>query len=431
VSYQALDENSVITYLQKTAEQVPKLAEQGTPVAAREVGDGNLNQVFIVDTIIDSDIDSDLIDAGTNTIILKQALPYLRVAGEDWQLTRERMRFETQALLRYGELTPALVPTIYHHDLDMSLVVMEYLDNFEVMRKPLTEGKRFADFASNIATFMAQSHFFTSDAFLSSAEKKAQQAAFINPELCKLQEDFVFTNPFMSSEENRWNPQLEPDIIKLRQDGKLKTIINRVKRDYMTNAQAMLHGDLHTGSLMVSGSQTGNTLKVIDPEFAFYGPVAYDVGTLFANLVLAAAAQVHHTPDEKARREYQGYLLTHIPTIWQQYATTFDQLWQDNNQGDLSPKAYWDFDGGAEAFAAFRQQYIQDILTNSALHGGCELLRRLMGIVSVYDLSSIEDESVRVIAERQALHIARKWLTTPITDASQLAELASHIIVNA
>ena len=415
MSYQALDETSVVAYLQKTAEHAPKLAEQlGASLSAREVGDGNLNQVFIVDT-------------GNSTIILKQALPYLRVAGEDWQLTRERMRFETQALLRYGDLTPELVPAIYHHDLNMSLVVMEYLDDFEVMRKPLTEGKRFANFASNIATFMAQSHFFTSDAFLSSAEKKAQQAAFINPELCKLQEDFVFTNPFIASEENRWNPQLEPDIIALRQDGTLKTIINRVKTDYMNNAQAMLHGDLHTGSLMVSDTD----LKVIDPEFAFYGPVAYDIGTLFANIVLAAASQVHHTSNEQARRDYQGYLLEHIPTIWQQYATMFDQLWQDNNQGDLSPAPYWDFDGGAEAFAEFRQQYLQDILKNSALHGGCELLRRLMGIVSVYDLSSIADESVRVIAERHALHIAKKWLTTPITQASQLAELASQIIVNA
>lgn len=415
MSYQALNEKSAVDYLQETAKQVSTLAEQlEPPLSAREVGDGNLNQVFIVDT-------------GKNTLILKQALPYLRVAGEDWQLTRERMRFETQALLRYGELTPELVPTIYHHDLEMSLVVMEYLDNFEVMRKPITEGKRFANFADNIATFMARSHFFTSDAFLSSAEKKAQQAAFINPELCKLQEDFVFTNPFMTSEENRWNPQLEPDISTLRQDGQLKTIINHVKTDYMTNAQAMLHGDLHTGSLMVNDT----ALKVIDPEFAFYGPVAYDVGTLFANIVLAAASQVHHTADEKARQEYQQYLLEHIPTIWQQYATLFDQLWQDHNEGDLSPKAYWDFDSGEAAFAEFRQQYIQDILKNSALHGGCELLRRLMGIVSVYDLSSITDESMRVIAERQALHIAKKWLTTPITDASQLAELARQIILDA
>ena len=34
----------------------------------------------------------------------------------------------------------------------------------------------------------------------------------------------------------------------------------------MTNAQALLHGDLHTGSVFVRDDST----KVIDPEFAFY-----------------------------------------------------------------------------------------------------------------------------------------------------------------
>ena len=35
----------------------------------------------------------------------------------------------------------------------------------------------------------------------------------------------------------------------------------------MTNAQALIHGDLHTGSVFVKGDST----KVIDPEFAFMG----------------------------------------------------------------------------------------------------------------------------------------------------------------
>lgn len=56
-------------------------------VTAEEVGDGNLNQVFIVRVAA----------AGGTGIVLKQALPYLRVAGEGWPLTRERMRFETQS----------------------------------------------------------------------------------------------------------------------------------------------------------------------------------------------------------------------------------------------------------------------------------------------------------------------------------------------
>ncbi|MEM7734156.1 MAG: S-methyl-5-thioribose kinase [Deinococcota bacterium] len=425
MSYQPLDDQSVITYLQQTAPQVGRLASQigiDNALHAREVGDGNLNQVFIV--TVGSQ------DSPSATIIVKQALPYLRVSGEGWPLSRERMRFETQALLKYSELMPELVPEIYHHDLEMSLVVMEYLDGFEVMRGPITKGQRFPNFAINIAEFTARSHFFTSDAYLTSANKKAAQAAFINPELCKLQEDFVFTNPFMTSPENNWNPLLEPDIIKLRGNATLKVTINQTKYDYMTNAQAMLHGDLHTGSLMVQGDE----LKIIDPEFAFYGPQAYDVGTLLANIVLGAASQVHHTPDEAARQDYQAYLLDLIEPIWQHYAQTFDRLWQDHTAagtgGDLSPASYWEFAGGAEAFTSYRHNYLQDVLASTARHGGCELLRRLMGIVSVAELSSIPDDNIRVIAERQVLDIASEWLSVPVTSINMLADAARHVILD-
>lgn len=51
----------------------------------------------------------------------------------------------------------------------------------------------------------------------------------------------------------------------------------------MTNAQALLHGDLHTGSVFVRKDST----KVIDPEFAFYGPMGYNVGNVMANLMFA------------------------------------------------------------------------------------------------------------------------------------------------
>ena len=52
---------------------------------ASEVGDGNLNLVFIIEGL----------DNPQHSVVLKQALPYLRVAGDSWPLTRERMRFET------------------------------------------------------------------------------------------------------------------------------------------------------------------------------------------------------------------------------------------------------------------------------------------------------------------------------------------------
>ena len=43
----------------------------------------------------------------------------MQVAGESWPLTRERMRYETQALLKYNELAPGLVPVVYDFDEEM------------------------------------------------------------------------------------------------------------------------------------------------------------------------------------------------------------------------------------------------------------------------------------------------------------------------
>lgn len=58
----------------------------------------------------------------------------------------------------------------------------------------------------------------------------------------------------------------------------------------MTKSQALLHGDLHTGSIMVTDSQT----RVFDPEFAFYGPMGFDIGAIIGNLLLNFAAQEGH-----------------------------------------------------------------------------------------------------------------------------------------
>ena len=57
----------------------------------------------------------------------------------------------------------------------------------------------------------------------------------------------------------------------------------------MAENRALCHGDLHPGSIMVN--QDEGTVKIIDPEFAVYGPPGLDVGSLLSGFVLAA---VHH-----------------------------------------------------------------------------------------------------------------------------------------
>lgn len=395
MSYRPLDSLSVIDYLRDVAGLDGVLDRRG-PMVAAEVGDGNLNQVFIVTHQEDP----------AQSVVLKQALPYLRVAGEDWPLTRERMRFETQALLKHNELAPGLAPVVFHADDEMSLVVMENLSDLAVMRRPLVARQRFPHFADHISTFLARTLFFTSDLYLTGIEKKELQATFINPHLCKIQEDFVFTNPFMTSSENQWNPLLEEEVRAVRQDGALKVALAHIKEGFMTHAQALIHSDLHTGSIMVNGEKT----KVIDPEFAFMGPMGFDVGAVLENLVLNHLSHFAHTPDPEQRADYQAYLLEMIRQIWTQFAQKFDALWADHNQGELAPNAYWDFPGGDAAFAEFRRGYIQRILRDVAGYGGAKFLRRMMGIVSVWDISSIEDPARRAVAERLAIRSGRRWV---------------------
>ena len=152
MAYHALDETTLIDHLRSRPAVVQRFT-RGAQLSVKEAGDGNLNLVFIVSNR----------DEPGQAVIAKQALHYLRAAGESWPLTRERMRFESQAMQACNRLCPGLVPEIYYY------------------------------------TFLARSLFFTSDFFLPAVQKKEMQARFINPYMNKLQADFVYTNTSISS----------------------------------------------------------------------------------------------------------------------------------------------------------------------------------------------------------------------------------------
>ena len=161
MAYRPLDETTVVEFIAQRP-SMANIFSRFDALTVSEVGDGNLNLVFIIDND----------EAPDESAILKQALPYLRVAGDSWPLTRERMRYETQALLKHNELAPGLVPEVYDFDEEMSLVIMENLLEHEIMRKGLVARKRYPQFADHISTFLVNSLFFTSDLYLTGPEKK-------------------------------------------------------------------------------------------------------------------------------------------------------------------------------------------------------------------------------------------------------------------
>ena len=184
---------------------------------------------------------------------------------------------------------------------------MEYLRPHVIMRKGLIRGIEYPRFADDIAEFLAATLFNTSALAGTAAEHKARVELFApNTALCKITEDLVFTDPYREAPLNRWTrPWLDAQKLAFERDSALKVAAQALKLKFMTSAEALIHGDLHTGSIMATPEDT----RVIDPEFAFIGPMGFDVGAVIGNLLLAYFAQGGHEAAPHARDAYRRWIL--------------------------------------------------------------------------------------------------------------------------
>ena len=148
----------------------------------------------------------------------------------------------------------------------------------------------------------------------------------------------------------------------------LKIAVSRLKIKFMSETQSLLHGDLHTGSIMV----TENDTKVIDPEFAFYGPMGFDTGALIANLLMSYFSQAGHEKKIGDRKHYKKWLLETIKTIWIEFEKKFLKLWQTQNNGDAYPKVLFN---NSKIMIAEKKEYMQLREEESIVTGRQHLVR--------------------------------------------------------
>lgn len=376
--YQPLTEQTVAAYVQRLP--LEGVFQPGEPLEGIDLADGNVNLVFRVRSTIEP----------RRSVIVKQALPYARIVGESFPMPLERARIEADLLAIEGELVPGLVPQLYHHDHEMYAIVMQDLNQHVIMRSGLVRQVVYPHFAEHIGNFLARTLFYTSDLYLPHDVKKHRAAKHVNPGLCKVTEDLVFTDPYTTNDGNRWNSELDPQVAAIRADDALRSEFYLLKEEFMTKGEALIHGDLHTGSIMVNAQET----KVIDPEFAFYGPMAFDTGLLMANLALSYCSQPFHTSDPAP---YQRWLLDTMRQCWAVFEREFRSLWAQ----ELNPQ--WGTD-------AFREKYLLRLLRSTAGYAAAEVMRRILGLAHVSDLESIADPKQRAVAESRALNIGRTWI---------------------
>lgn len=398
MAYRQLSEDTVAAYL----DQVPEMRERFSSFDAlevREVGDGNLNYVYIATNR----------DRPDETVVVKQAVPFLRIVGESWPLSRHRMDCEIAALTLQGELCPDHVPEVFHTSTEMSLVVMRNLRDHRILRGDMIKGKRFPLLAEHMSTFLARTLFFTSDFHLGNEAKKEAVRSAINIELCKITEDFVFTHPYDDSSTNEYNPEIPRSAIDgIQRDPAVRAAVGEMKYAFMTVAEALVHGDLHIGSIMGNERET----YVIDPEFAFYGPMGFDIGALIGNLYLAYFAHewrqrdLGNDPDP-----YRIWLLETAEAVWAGFERKFVELWRgrdaDNEGNSFIGR---DLDDGRST-AAFRQGFMTKLLGDTIGFAACKMMRRIVGIAKVADIAGIPDLKARAVIEQQALEMGRRMVT--------------------
>ena len=393
--YRILHEADLRDYLAGLPAIAARLGGAPASWSISEVGDGNLNLVFIV-------------KGAAGGVAVKQALPYVRLVGESWPLPLSRSHYEYLALTHQARLAPGLVPAVLHHNEALALVVMELIEPHIIMRKGLVAGIFYPRFVDDITTFLARTLFLSSDLAVSAAEKKEGIAAFAgNHALCKITEDLIFTDPYREAEQNRWTqPWLDATAAAFREDLDLHVAISLLKVKFMASPEALIHGDLHTGSIMVTDSST----MVIDPEFAFYGPMGFDIGAVIANLLMSYLASIGHERSPGERRSFEAWVLETVESVWTEFARKFLELWRTEAKGDAYPATLFEGDAGAARLETERLAYMERLLQDTVGFSAAKIIRRILGLAHNIDFEWIEDPKRRAISEARSLRLARAMM---------------------
>lgn len=380
-NYFLMKSDDVVGYVrEKLADFFPKDAN----LECREIGDGNLNYIFR------------LVDLNSHkSIVVKQAGAAARISA-DIIISTDRGRIEANILGLQDKYAPRLVPRVYLYDAVMCAMLIEDMIGHTMMRTGLMRHEIYPKFADQITTFMVNTLLLTTDVVMNHKEKKANVKNFINPDLCEITEDLVYSEPYIdyNHRNNVFPPNGEFIKKELYEDTALHLEAAKLKFQFMNNAQALIHGDLHTGSIFINKDHT----FVFDPEFAFYGPMGYDVGNIIANMFFAWCNGDATIDDPAECKKFCDWTLDTIEQIVDQFIEKFRTLYTEQVTDRMA------------RVEGFLDYYLGMILEDTAGVVGLESIRRINGLANVKDITTIPDGEKRVRAERMIITLAKNCI---------------------
>ncbi|AIN93948.1 S-methyl-5-thioribose kinase [Treponema putidum] len=359
-----------------------------------EIGDGNINYVY---RIFDNNT--------KKSLILKQADVQTRVRPDGY-LNPDRSIREAEVLKLYNESAPDFSPKIIYADPVMAAIIMEDIGSYSNLRIELMAGKIFYGIEKLIARFIVDTSLPSTDLVLGYQKKFKAAVKFYNPDLCKITEDLVFTHPYKDVRQRNILLPENAEWLKKKfyEDSNLIARVAVLKEKFNNYPQGLIHGDLHSGSIFVKNENEETKIKIIDPEFAFYGPIAYDLGNVLAHFIFAQSYAKYSTlfvDKEKQRTDFLSWLENAKNNLFK----FFYVFAKDFLIKNIKDPVYQN--------EIFIDNYIEKIKIDAVSFCGTELNRRIIGSAKTAEITSIKKIENRIALERDLAELGCAMILNP------------------
>lgn len=273
-----------------------------------EDGDGFINFVFRV---------SD----GINHLIVKQSRPDSRY-GPQLQVDANRYKLEYRSFQIRKAIVPDLIPDIYDCDDANHIFIMEDVSRLRISRFQLMKGVTYPRLADQVARYMAATEFYTSEYYLDDESYRNLGVYFTNSRMRSIMDVGMFLTS-VTPEDTVGRP-LDPDFVtfskRICADPKILLARQKLRHLFMSKGECLIHGDLHTSNVFAGPDEC----KIIDMEYTFCGPFAYDLGYFLANFIAQyEAATFRPFSSETERRDFKDYCIMMIRDTYTRFCDYF------------------------------------------------------------------------------------------------------------
>ncbi len=259
--------NTNIAALQAYLQEKGWLEANETIQSVEKPGEGNMNFTLRIDT-------------GDRTFVVKQSREYVekypQVAAPADRALREAEFYE---LIGEKPELKGLMPNLTGLDRENSVIVMDDLGAGTDFTYVYKTGQTMPEMElMTIMDFAAKLH----NSFSASTSSRV----ITNREMRKLNHEHIFRYPYL--EENGLNlddilPGLQEVAAPYKKDKALEEVVQELGNQYLADGEHLLHGDYFPGSWL----KTENGVRIIDPEFCFFGPAEFEIGVTIAHLKMA------------------------------------------------------------------------------------------------------------------------------------------------